>query len=46
MCFSQIHYIIMLVLLVKDAMSGDDGGEVTPVPMPNTAVKFPSADGS
>ena len=27
-------------------MSGDDGGEVTPVPMPNTAVKFPSADGS
>ena len=27
-------------------MSGDDGGEVTPVPMPNTAVKLLSADGS
>ena len=27
-------------------MSGSDGGEVTPVPIPNTAVKFPSADGS
>ena len=29
-----------------DYMSGSDGGEVTPVPIPNTAVKFPSADGS
>ena len=27
-------------------MSGDDGKEVTPVPMPNTEVKLFSADGS
>ena len=27
-------------------MSGNDGGEVTPVPIPNTAVKLSSADGS
>ena len=27
-------------------MSGDDGEEVTPVPMPNTEVKLFSADGS
>ncbi len=27
-------------------MSGNDGEEVTPVPMPNTEVKFFSADGS
>jgi hypothetical protein len=26
--------------------SGDDGGEVTPVPIPNTEVKLSSADGS
>ena len=30
----------------KGIMSGSDCGEVTPVPIPNTAVKFPSADGS
>ena len=27
-------------------MSGDNGKEVTPVPMPNTEVKLLSADGS
>jgi hypothetical protein len=27
-------------------MSGNDGEEVTPVPMPNTEVKLFSADGS
>ena len=27
-------------------LSGDDGKEVTPVPMPNTEVKLLSADGS
>lgn len=27
-------------------MSGDDGGGDTPVPMPNTAVKPSSADGT
>jgi hypothetical protein len=27
-------------------LSGDDGEEVTPVPMPNTEVKLFSADGS
>jgi hypothetical protein len=27
-------------------MSGSDGGEVTPVPIPNTEVKLSSADGS
>ncbi len=27
-------------------LSGDDGEEVTPVPIPNTEVKFFSADGS
>ena len=27
-------------------MSGDDGKEVTPVPIPNTEVKLFSADGS
>ena len=27
-------------------MLGDDGGEVTPVPIPNTEVKLSSADGS
>ena len=27
-------------------LSGDDGKEVTPVPMPNTEVKLFSADGS
>ncbi len=27
-------------------MSGDDGREVTPVPIPNTEVKLSSADGS
>ena len=27
-------------------MSGNDGEEVTPVPIPNTEVKFFSADGS
>ncbi len=27
-------------------LSGGDGGEATPVPMPNTAVKLSSADGS
>ncbi len=27
-------------------MSGDESEEVTPVPMPNTAVKLFSADGS
>ena len=26
--------------------SGDDGEEVTPVPIPNTEVKFFSADGT
>ena len=25
---------------------GDNGGEVTPVPIPNTAVKLSSADGT
>jgi hypothetical protein len=27
-------------------LSGDDGEKVTPVPIPNTAVKLLSADGS
>jgi len=27
-------------------LSGDDGREVTPVPIPNTEVKLSSADGS
>ena len=27
-------------------MSGNDGREVTPVPIPNTEVKLSSADGS
>jgi hypothetical protein len=27
-------------------LSGDDSGEVTPVPMPNTVVKLSSAYGS
>ena len=29
-----------------DFLSGDDGEEVTPVPIPNTEVKLFSADGS
>ena len=29
-----------------DTMSGDDGGGDTPVPIPNTAVKPSSADGT
>ena len=33
-------------LLSKLILSGDDGKEVTPVPMPNTEVKLLSADGS
>ncbi len=37
--------------MTKDVMvparrSGSNSGEVTPVPMPNTAVKLSSADGS
>ncbi len=30
----------------KACLLGDDGGEVTPVPIPNTEVKLSSADGS
>ena len=30
----------------KEYRSGDDGEEVTPVPIPNTEVKLFSADGS
>ena len=29
-----------------NTLSGNDGEEVTPVPIPNTEVKFFSADGS
>ncbi len=42
LAFSEIHSIIIHVT----KMSGDDGEEVTPVPMPNTEVKLFSADGS
>ncbi len=43
--------IILLVLEKRFYISGlkrsgDDGREVTPVPMPNTAVKLSSADGN
>ena len=31
---------------LKRIMSGNDGREVTPVPIPNTEVKLSSADGS
>jgi len=33
-------------IIFKLNMSGDDGEEVTPVPMPNTEVKLFSANGS
>ena len=40
--------ICYLVLKERSSlyMSGDDGKEVTPVPIPNTEVKLFSADGS
>ena len=38
--------IYELLLFGFECMSSDDGGEATPVPMPNTEVKLSSADGS
>lgn len=32
--------------MYNHSLSGDNGKEVTPVPMPNTEVKLLSADGS
>ena len=37
---------IIILVLSKRIRSGDDGEEVTPVPIPNTEVKLFSADGS
>ena len=37
---------ILTIIKIVAKMSGDDGEEVTPVPMPNTEVKLFSADGS
>ena len=37
---------IIVFVLSKRIRSGDDGEEVTPVPIPNTEVKLFSADGS
>ncbi len=34
------------IIKIVAKMSGDDGEEVTPVPIPNTEVKLFSADGS
>ena len=36
----------VIIILVFEKMSSDDGKEVTPVPIPNTEVKLFSADGS
>ena len=36
----------MMSLEKRRQKSGDDGEEVTPVPIPNTEVKLFSADGS
>ena len=38
--------VLMIQGLRHHTLSGGDGGEATPVPMPNTAVKLSSADGS
>ena len=32
--------------LIKESLCGDDGGKDPPVPIPNTAVKLPSAEDS
>ena len=45
-----INFTTFCYLVLKERsslyMSGDDGKEVTPVPIPNTEVKLFSADGS
>ncbi len=32
--------------LIEESLCGDDGGKDPPVPIPNTAVKLPSAEDS
>ena len=38
--------LAVIIINVANEQSGGDGGKVTPVPIPNTEVKLPSADGS
>ena len=42
----KIYYLVLKEQLFQLNMSGDEGEEVTPVPIPNTEVKLFSADGS
>ena len=37
---------LFIVSLENETLSGDDGEEVTPVPIPNTEVKLFSANGT
>ena len=38
--------LAVIIINVANEQSGGDGGKVSPVPIPNTEVKLPSADGS
>ena len=42
----QNHLLLSSFECIIILLSGDNGKEVTPVPMPNTEVKLLSADGS
>ena len=47
-CFAKQNHFYLLSSFecIIILLSGDNGKEVTPVPMPNTEVKLLSADGS
>ena len=40
------YYLVLKEQSFYNTLSGNDGEEVTPVPIPNTEVKLFSADGS
>ena len=46
MCCDAKFYLLSSFECIIIHLSGDNGKEVTPVPMPNTEVKLLSADGS
>ena len=45
-CDAKSFYLLSSFECIIIHLSGDNGKEVTPVPMPNTEVKLLSADGS
>ena len=46
MILMKTYYLVLKEQFFQLNMSGDEGEEVTPVPIPNTEVKLFSADGS